>query len=97
MLPPFPLAELAGFQILEADCKINPALVTQLKQRFSETPGIEMSAFVVNNLEKMLTYEMASLYSWNGQQGYLPLMRFRTMQTLIGSLPQKRKKGNSLN
>lgn len=91
MLPAFPLAKPAEFQILESDCKINAALVTQLKQKFFETQSIEMAAFVVNNLDKMLTYETASLYSWNGQQGYIPVMRFRTMKTLIGSWPPTRK------
>lgn len=86
ILPVFPIARPAEFQIFESDCRINSMLITQLKQKFFETPAIEMETFVVNNLEKMLTNETASLFSWNGQQGYLPVMHFRTMKTLIGSL-----------
>lgn len=86
MLPTFPIARPADFQIFESDCKINPILVAALKQKFFETQSLDMEAFVVNNLEKMLTYDTASLYSWNGQQGYLPVMHFRIMKTLIGSL-----------
>lgn len=86
MLPTFPLARPPDFQIFESDCKINPALVAQLKQKFFEIQSVDMETFVVDNLDVMLTQETASLYSWTGHQGYLPVMHFRTMKTLIGSL-----------
>lgn len=86
MLPALPLRKPAEFQIFESDCKINATLVAQLKQTFFEMQANDMETFVAENLEKLLTYETASVYSWNGQQGYIPVMRFRTMKSLIGSL-----------
>lgn len=84
LLPEFPLKTPATFQILESDCKINPLLVEQLRFRFLECQYSNAEEFINDNLNNMLTRAAASVFSWTGTQGNIPLVKFKCMNVLIG-------------
>lgn len=84
LLPVFPLKTPAAFQILESDCKINPALVEQLRFRFLECQINNAEEFINENLNNLLTRMAASVFSWTGTQGNIPLVKFKSMKVLIG-------------
>lgn len=85
LLPEFPLAQPAQFQIFESDCKINESLVEQLRYKFFECQNTNADEFISENLNKMLMRSAASVFSWSGTQGNIPLVKFRSMKVLIGS------------
>lgn len=89
LLPEFPLAQPAEFQIFESDCKINPSLIEQLRYRFFENENTNADEFITENLNKMLTRTAASVFSWTGTQGNIPLVKFRCMKALIGSFERQ--------
>lgn len=84
-LPEFPLKTPAAFQIFESDCKINPTLVEQLQDEFFDCQNSNGEEFIIENLNNMLTRTAASVFSWSGTQGNIPLMKFKSMKVLIGS------------
>lgn len=84
LLPAFPLRTPSAFQILESDCKINPALVEQLRSRFFECQNNNAEEYINENLNNMLTTYAASVFSWSGAQGNIPLVKFKSMNVLIG-------------
>lgn len=86
LLPEFPLDKPAAFQILESDCKINESMLEQLRFKFFECDHSDANTFITENLNKMLTEKAASVFSWTGNQGNIPVMKFATMKLLIGSL-----------
>lgn len=83
-LPEFPLKKPSAFQIFESDCKLNPMLISQLKMKFIELSAASVDEFISRNLANILTDVAASVYSWNGQQGNIAIMKFRTIKVLIG-------------
>lgn len=87
MLPEFPLSQPAQFQILESDCKINESLVEHLRYKFFECQNTNVDEFINENLSKILTPMAASVFSWSGTQGNIPLIKFKSMKVLIGSWP----------
>lgn len=86
-LPEFPLQEPSGFQILESDCKLNDEIVQKLRRRFRSFADTEIDVqhFLTANLRSMLSDKAASVYSWNGLQGNIPIMDFKIMDVLIGT------------
>lgn len=84
-MPDFPLSTPALFQIFESDCKIHSTLIEQLRDRFYENQNTNADEFITENLNKMLTRTAASVFSWSGTQGNIPLVKFRCMKALIGS------------
>lgn len=86
LLPEFPLKEPANFQILESDCKINPDMVNQLRRKFHAygATEVDLTHFLNTSLREMLTDKAASLYSWNGFQGNIAIMKFKIINVLIG-------------
>lgn len=84
LLPAFPLTSPAAFQILESDCKLNPALMEQLRERFFECQNNNAEEFINENLNNMLTRTAATVFSWTGLQGTFPLSKFKCMNLLIG-------------
>lgn len=84
LLPAFPLTTPAQFQILESDCKMNPVMVEQLRFRFLEYHTNNAEDFINENLNNILTKSAAEVYSWTGTQGNVPLMKFLSMDVLIG-------------
>lgn len=85
LLPEFPIDKPATFQILESDCKINASLAEHLRFKYFECQNASVEAFVTENLSKLLSVSAASVFSWNGNQGTIPVMKFKTMKILIGS------------
>lgn len=85
LLPDFPLDKPAAFQILESDCKLNESMLEQLRFKFYECENTNANAFIMENLNKILTEKAASVFSWTGNQGNIPVMRFTTMKLLTGS------------
>lgn len=83
-LPELPIDKPATFQILESDCKINAALAEQLRFKFFECQNASIEAFITANLSRLLSVSAASVFSWNGNQGTIPVMKFKTMKILIG-------------
>lgn len=59
-------------------------MAEQLRQKFFELRPKKMERFVEQNLCKMLTDTTASVYSWNGLQGNIPVMNFKIVKILIG-------------
>lgn len=84
LLPEFPLATPAAFQIFESDCKINSNLIEQLRYKFYECNNTNAEEFINENLNRMLTRAAAAVYSWSGTQGNIPLAKFKCMKILIG-------------
>lgn len=86
LLPDFPLEEPAQFQIFDSDCKLNSDMVDQLRKKFHFCVGLQsnLTQFLETNLRSMLTDRAASVYSWNGQHGHMPIMNFKTIDVLIG-------------
>lgn len=85
LLPEFPLAQPAAFQIFESDCKLNSILIEQLRFKFFECHNTNAEEFINENLNMMLTRTAASVFSWSGTQGNIPLGKFKSMKVLIGS------------
>lgn len=56
----------------------------QLRFRFLECPNSNAEEFVNENLNNMLTRTAASVFSWTGTQGNIPLVKFKCMNLLIG-------------
>lgn len=84
-LPEFPLEKPADFQIFESDCKLYPALLEQLRSMFYECETSDINTFITENMNRLLTRKAAIVYSWNGNQGNIPVMKFVTMKVLMGS------------
>lgn len=84
-LPDLPLEKPADFQILESDCKLYPSLLEQLRNMFFECETSDTNVFITENLNRLLTRNAAIVYSWNGNQGNIPVMKFVTMKVLMGS------------
>lgn len=85
LLPEFPLDKPAAFQILESDCKMNETMMEQLRYKFYECESTNVHVFINENLSKILTEKAASVFSWTGNQGNIPVMKFITMKILMGS------------
>lgn len=85
-LPKFPLQTPADFQILESDSKLDGEIVNQLRRKFQEYGGSESDLlhFLNANLSGMLTENAALPFSWNGLQGNIAIMNFKTIEVLIG-------------
>lgn len=86
LLPAFPFNLPAAFQIFESDCKMNTALMDQLRDRYFECQNNNAEEFINENLANMLTRMAASAFSWAGKQGTFPLSKFKSMNLLIGWL-----------
>lgn len=84
MLPELPFEKPAAFQIFESDSKINPAMSEQLRMKFFECQLSTVNDFINENLGKILTKQVAALFSWTGNQGTVPVSKFNTMKILIG-------------
>lgn len=86
LLPAFPIDKPANFQILESDCKMNAQMCEQLQEKFFECQNSSIDVFIAENLSKILTDQVAALFSWNGAQGTVPVAKFKVMKVLIGWL-----------
>lgn len=87
-LPDFPLEKPADFQIFESDCKLYPSLLEQLRSMYYECETSDTIAFITGNLNRLLSRNAAIVYSWNGNQGNIPVRKFVTMKVLMGSFDQ---------
>lgn len=84
LLPAFPLEKPAAFQILESDCKMSEALGEQLRFKYMSCAHSDLDAFIGENLDEMLTAGAAAIFSWTGKQGTISIMKFKTIEILIG-------------